>query len=407
MRTRVLGGQNGVKRAALWNTVREGVRRRVSSGDVGAWPVVVGLVLIGILFQSQNSNYLTARNLSNLTLQIGVLGTLAIAVVMVLLLGEIDLSIAAVSGVCAGVLGVLVANHGWNGWAAIAAALAVGAAIGLIQGSWVVFVGVPSFIVTLAGLLVWQGVLFNLLGVEGELIIGDSSVRAIASSYLTPLEGWGLAIVGLTAYAAYLWLGYRGRQRVGLEGPSLPTLLVRLALVVALTVAVVALLNSYFGVPYVVVILLALTVVFTIVTTRTAFGRHIYAIGGNAEAARRAGIHVGSVRIAVFMIASTLGALGGVLEASREFAVSTGTGGGTLLLNAIAAAVIGGTSLFGGRGQIYNALLGALVIGGVQNGLDLLGQTASTEDIATGIILALAVSIDAFSRRRASASGLR
>ncbi len=380
-------------------------RARLAHGDVGPLAVVVGLALIWIFFQSQNANFLTGRNLSNLILQIGVVGTLGIGVVLILLLGEIDLSIAAVAGVCASVLGVTLARGQWTAATAIGLTLLVGAAIGAVQGSWTVFVGVPSFIVTLAGLLAWQGVQLILLGDVGELPIQDDTIKGIASTYLSPAAGWALAAILIAAYALTLWVGWSSRRRAGLETPAVRSLIARLVVVAGVSVITAAVLNSYFGVPYVLVILLALTVALTIVTSRTAFGRHIYAIGGNAEAARRAGINVVAVRIAVFTIASTLAALGGIIAASREFAVSTGTGGGTLLLDAIAAAVIGGTSLFGGRGQIYNALLGALVIGSVENGLDLLGQPASTQNIATGVILLLAVSIDAVSRRRRHATG--
>jgi D-xylose transport system permease protein len=214
-----------------------------------------------------------------------------------------------------------------------------------------------------------------------------------------------LGLGGLALYLYTLWSRWASRRRRGLEPPSLPLLAVQAGTATVLTVVVVAVLNSYFGVPYMLVILLALTAVFSLLLNRTAFGRHVYAIGGSAEAARRAGIRVGAVRVAIFTMASTLGAFGGILGASREFSVSTGTGGGTLLLDAIAAAVIGGTSLFGGRGAVSSALFGALVIGSVENGLDLLGQSASTKDVATGIILLLAVSIDALSRRRRGTAG--
>ncbi len=378
-------------------------RQRLSRDELGSWPVLVGLAIIWLLFQSQNDRFLTARNLSNLILQIGVVGTLAIGVVLVLLVGEIDLSLGAVTGVSAAVLGVLLTNDHWASGAVILVALLVGTAIGLLQGSVTVFVGVPSFIVTLAGLLAWGGVQIILLGDVGELLIQDTTVRGIASAYLTPLQSW---IVGAIFIAGYSWTHWRRRRRrrhAGLEVSPLSWLLLRLALVAAVTIALIALLDAYFGVPEMLVLLLALMVLLTWLTTRTVFGRHMCAIGGNAEAARRAGISVSGVKVAVFALTSTLAALGGILAASREFAVSIGTGGGTLLLDAIAAAVIGGTSLFGGRGQIYHAVLGALVIGSVENGLDLLGQPASVKDIATGVILVIAVSIDALTRRRRQA----
>ena len=380
----------------LW----QATRRRISQGELGPWPVLVGLALIWLLFEIQNDRFLTARNLSNLILQIGVVGTLAVGVVIVLLLGEIDLSLGAVTGVTAGILGVLLADHGWASVPAILATLVAGAIIGLIQGSVTVFIGVPSFIVTLAGLLAWQGVQIILLGDAGELLVQDQTVRAIASDYLSSTQSWVLGALFIAGYAWSAWRRRVRRVRAGLEAESLPQLVLQVSAVAVVVAGLIALLNAYFGVPYILVLLLGIVVLFSWITTRTVFGRHIYAIGGSAEAARRAGIRVGAVRVTCFVLVSSLAALGGILSASRQFSVSTGTGGGTLLLDAIAAAVIGGTSLFGGRGKIYHAVLGALVIGSVENGLDLLGQPASTKDIATGIILVIAVGIDALSRRR-------
>jgi len=383
--------------------LRARVRARVRAGELGPWPVLVGLALIWLAFQSQNEHFLTPRNLSNLILQIGVLGTLGVGVVLVLLLGEIDLSLGAVAGVCAGVLGVLVTTHHWPSAAAIAATLAVGALIGLLQGTTIVLIGVPSFVVTLAGLLAWQGVQLILLGDVGELLIQDTTIRNIASAYLSPLAAWILGLVVVAGYAVAL-IRRRGRRlRAGLDAPWRALVALQIAVMAAIVAALIALLNSYFGVPYILALLVGVVLAFSWLLGRTIFGRHVYAIGGGAEAARRAGIRVGAVRVAVFTLTSTLAALAGILSASRQFAVSTGTGGGTLLLEAIAAAVIGGVSLFGGRGWVYQAVLGALVIGSVENGLDLLGQPASTKDVATGVILVIAVGIDALSRRRRQA----
>jgi D-xylose transport system permease protein len=373
---------------------------RVRNGELGPLPVLLGLVLIGIVFQTLNPRFVTPRNLSNLVLQIAVVGTLGAGVVLALLLGEIDLSLGAVAGVAAAILGVLVAEQGWSGLPAIIVALIAGAGMGLLQGVIVVWARVPSFIATLAGLLAWQGVQLILLGSKGELLIRNPLVRSLASGYLTPSQGVAVAAVVLLGVATAMWRRRISRRRSGLEIVPLQQPIARFGIwAAALTIGVTAC-NSYFGVPYIVLVLGTVVGALSWFTERTVTGRHIYAIGGNAEAARRAGIPVGAVRIGVFALIGILAGLGGVLSASRQFAVSIGTGGGTLLLDAIAAAVIGGTSLFGGRGRIYHAILGALVIGSVANGLDLLGAPSSTKNIATGVILVIAVGIDALSRSR-------
>ncbi|CAM2157603.1 D-xylose transport system permease protein [Pararobbsia alpina] len=374
------------------------LRERLRHGEFGPVPVLIGLVVIALIFQSLNPNFLTPRNMSNLILQIGVVGTIGVGVVLALLLGEIDLSLGAVAGVSAAVLGVLQAGYGWPGWLALLVALASGALMGLLQGLIIVMLRVPSFIATLAGLLAWQGVQLILLGPTGERLVVDPMIRAIASGYLSPLAGWLVGVVVLLVAALSLM-----RQRTLKAQAGLPHEFTRGALsryvtfAIALTLIIGAL-NAYFGVPYILLLLGALVVALTLFTERTVTGRHIYAIGGNAEAARRAGIPVAAIRVGVFSLIGALAGLGGVISVSRQFAVSIGTGGGTLLLDAIAAAVIGGTSLFGGRGRIYHAILGALVIGSVANGLDLLGSPSSTKNIATGLILVVAVALDAASR---------
>jgi D-xylose transport system permease protein len=381
---------------SLWDKLLN----RVRSGEWEPWPVVIGLIFTWLLFQSLNGNFLTPRNLSNLVLQTGVVGTLGIGVVLVLLLGEIDLSLGAVCGVCASVLGVLITDLHWPGIAAMLVTLFIGMLIGLLQGAVTIYIGVPSFIVTLGGFLAWQGVQLILLGEAGELIVLDPIVQSFSSSYLTVFASIALGIFIVAIVLVSLLARRRSRRRAGLEPLPISTISLRLVGVIVGTGVAIILFNAYFGIPYMVVLLLVVVALLTWMTNRSVFGRYIFAIGGNAEAARRAGIHVKTVRLAIFALASTLAALGGILSVSREFAVSTGTGGGTLLLESIAAAVIGGTSLFGGRGQIYQALLGALVIGSIENGLYLLGQPASTQNIATGIILVIAVSVDALSRRR-------
>src|SRR5258707_6962049 len=385
-------------------TLWEKFLARLQHRSWGSWPVVIGLLLIWLLFQGLNGNFLTRRNLSNLVLQTGVVGTLGIGVVLVLLLGEIDLSLGAVCGVCASVLGVLITNLHWPGIPAMLVTLLIGMLIGLLQGAVTVYIGVPSFIVTLGGFLAWQGVQLILLGDAGELIVLDPIVQSFASSYLTVFTSIVLGIFIVAIVLVNLLARRRSRRRAGLELSSISTVILRLVGVIVGTGVAIILFDAYFGIPYMVVLLLVVVALLTWMTNRSVFGRDVFAIGGNAVAARRAGIHVKTVRLAVFALASTLAALGGVLSVSREFAVSTGTGGGTLLFEAIAAGVIGGTSLLRGRGQHYQALLGALVIGSIENGLYLLGQPASTQNIATGVILVIAVSVDALSRRRQQTS---
>lgn len=362
--------------------------------------VLVGMAAVWIAFQLLNPHFLTPRNLSNLVLQIGVLGTLSIGMVIVLVLGEIDLSVGAIAGVSAGVLALTIRDWHLPGLAAIGLALVIGCLIGLVHGSVITAFGIPSFIVTLAGLLVWQGVQLLVVGDGGEIAIRDPLVKAIASTYLPHAWGWALAVAGIAVAAAIVVGKRRRRQRYGLAVGSVRGAVTTLAVVAVVALGGTALLNAYFGVPWMLVILVGLLAAGTVLMRQTTFGQHAYAIGGNREAARRSGIGVRRTTIVVFVIVSALAALAGVLEASRQFSASSALGGGTLQLNAIAAAVIGGTSLFGGRGRVYQALLGALVVGSVQNGLDLLGQPAAIKNISTGVILVIAVVVDAIGRRR-------
>jgi D-xylose transport system permease protein len=382
------------ERPALLTRIKE----RLRHGELGPIPVLAGLVVIAIVFQCLNPNFLTPRNMSNLILQIGVVGTLGAGVVLALLLGEIDLSLGAVAGVAAAVLGVMLTGYGWPGWLALIAAIVAGGLMGLLQGLIIVLLKVPSFIATLAGLLAWQGVQLILLGPTGERLVRDPLIRSIASGYLSPATGYLVGGLVVLAAAAVMWRRRALRQQAGLANEAPAAAASRLAFLALVLALLIAALNAYFGVPYILLLLGVVVLALTWFTERTMTGRHIYAIGGNAEAARRAGIPVAAVRIGVFSLITALAGLGGAISVSRQFAVSIGTGGGTLLLDAIAAAVIGGTSLFGGRGRVYHAILGALVIGSVANGLDLLGSPSSTKNIATGAILVIAVAIDAMAR---------
>jgi len=373
--------------------------------DLGPVPVIVGLIAVWIFFQTQNSNFLTSRNLSNLILQMAVVTVLAMATVVVMVAGEIDLSLGSVTGVTSALLGVLLTNHHWSVWLALAATFAVASGIGLLQGAVTVLVGVPSFIVTLGGFLAWAGLQLSLIGSAGDLPVNNSTVVAISNSYLSHPVGWVLAAAVVAAAAGVEILRGRDRRLAGTSG-SFPWLaVVRVLTVATAAFGLVAVLNNNFGVPYVLLVFGGVALALGWVMQRTIFGRHIYAIGGNREASRRAGVPVSAIRITVLGISGLLAGLAGVISTSNLYGTSAGVGGGILLLEAIAAAVIGGTSLFGGRGRIYQAVLGALIVASVENGLALLGKAASTEDMATGVILVLAVSLDAFNRRRRAATG--
>jgi D-xylose transport system permease protein len=379
--------------------------RRLTQGELGALPVVLGLVAVWTYFQIRNDNFLSSGNLTNLMLQIAAMGTISVGVVMVLLLGEIDLSVAYVSGLAASTMAVLNVKNEWPAVPSIAAGLLVGVGIGLLQGLWVTKLKVPSFVVTLAGFLAWQGALIHVLGSTGTVNLNDDTITGLVGTFFSDTVGWALALVVIASTAALSLLRRRRSVAAGLPAGPLTGDIVRLAIVTAGTVAAVAVFNDDRGVPLGVCIFLGFILVFDVLTRRTVFGRHVFAIGGNAEAARRAGIRVDRVRTMVFVLASTMAAAGGILGASRLLAVNKSSGSGTLLLNAIAAAVIGGTSLFGGRGSAWSALLGALVIGSIANGMDLLGQSSDVKYMVTGGVLLVAATIDAVSRRGRHAAG--
>jgi D-xylose transport system permease protein len=383
----------------------EGTLRRFIQGDLASLRVVIGLAVIWAIFQFENDRFLSAENLTNLMLQITAVGLISIGIVFVLLLGEIDLSVGAVSGLAAAVMAVLNVQHGWSPYLAILAAILVGTAIGLLQGSVFSRFGVPSFVVTLAGLLAWQGALLQVLGSTGSININDPKITGLANTFYSDAVGWVIAVVVIGAYAGVVLAGYRRRVSHGLTGESMTPLLVRIALLAVIALVAVAVLNSDRGVPLALLILLAFVVGFEYVARRTRFGRHVYAVGGNAEASRRAGIGIDKVRVAVFALASTMAAIGGILAASRLLAVNQSSGGSELLLLAIAGPVIAGTSLFGGRGAVWTALLGALVIGSIANGMDLLALSSAVKFMVTGGVLLLAVIVDAIARKERQAAG--
>jgi D-xylose transport system permease protein len=387
--------------AGLWTRFT----RRVRQGELGSLPVIIGLVIIWTVFAVAEENFLTAGNLTNLMLQIVGLGIIATGVVMVLLLGEIDLSVGIVSGLAASVMAVLSVKQDWPGWLAIVAALLVGLGAGLFQGFFVTFFRVPSFVVTLAGLLGFAGLLLYVLGDTGTINLTDSTILDLANTFYSDVVGWIIAVVLLVPYVLLTLNGYRKRAAAGLN--TLPPILIglQMAVVIAAVIVAVSILNADRGVPLAVLIFIGIVILVDFVLRHTAFGRHVYAVGGNAEAARRAGISLSRVRLIVFASCSTLAAVGGVMLASRLFAVNQGSGGSDLLLNAIAAAVIGGTSLFGGRGTAWSALLGALVIGSISNGMDLMALDSDIKFMVTGAVLLLAVTVDATARRGRQSAG--
>jgi D-xylose transport system permease protein len=381
------------------------VVRRFITGDLGELRVILALVVIWIIFQIQEDRFLTAGNLTNLALQITGVALISIGVVLVLLLGEIDLSVGAVSGLAAAVMSVLSVKNGWSPYLAIAAGVGVGAAIGLFQGLVFTRFGIPSFVVTLAGLIGWQGVHLRVLGETGTINITDPKVTGLTNTFYGDTFGWTLAVLAIAATAAMILGRRQQRLRAGLAVQPLTSALFRIGIVAAAVIAAVAVLTADRGVPLAALILVGFVLAFQYITTRTTFGRHIFAVGGNAEAARRAGISVDRVRVVVFVIASSMAAIGGIMLASRLLAVNQSSGSGELLLLAIAGPVIAGTSLFGGRGSVWTALLGALVIGSITNGMDLLGLESNVKFMVTGAVLLAAVIVDAVARRQREAAG--
>ncbi len=379
--------------------------------DLGPLPIVFGLLVIWLVFQRANHMFLSPLNLTNLMAQISALGTIAVGAVLVLLLGEVDLSMGSVSGLCAAVMAVLNVNIGVPGPIAVLAGLVTGLAIGLFQGFWVTRFKIPSFIVTLAGLIGWSGALLAVLGETGTVNLRDNFIMGLAGTFLKrdvhngELYSWIVGILFIAIFAAsFIWERQR-RKSAGLQFRSIGGLIFQIAVVAVLVIGALVITNADRGLPSAMVLFIAVLVLFDFITKRTIFGRHIYAVGGNAEAARRASINVTFVRIAVFGLASTLAAFGGILAASRLLAVNQSSGGSDLLLDVIASAVIGGTSLFGGRGSVWSALLGALVIGSISNGMDLLALVSPIKYMITGGVLLAAVTIEAVSRQRRESAG--
>ncbi|MDT0342771.1 sugar ABC transporter permease [Streptomyces litchfieldiae] len=382
-------------------------RRKSRSGELGSLPVIGGLVAIWLVFQSLDNTFLSPRNLSNLSVDIVGMGLIAVGIVFVLLVGDIDLSIGSVSGLTAAAFAVLNVNHGVEEWLGVLIALLFGAAIGVVQGFFVARVGVPAFVVTLAGLLGWNGLMLYIMGTDGSFALDDEGlVATLTSHYFT---GPGVAF-GLAALSVAVCLATAVRERRRRVAAGLPARPPRAIGLVTAALAVVAFsaafaLTQFQGMPLALLIFLAVLVGLDFLLRRTTYGRKVFALGGGLEAARRTGINVVWVRISVFTVSGTMAAAGGLFLASRINSVGTTSGGGELMIDVIAAAVIGGTSLFGGRGTPWSALLGVLVIQSIASGMALLGVAVAIQSMITGGVLLAAVVIDSLSRRLQTAHG--
>jgi D-xylose transport system permease protein len=394
--------------------VREYVAR-VRGGDIGSLPAIAGLIVLCVLFSILRPSFFTPLNFANLFTQGAAITMIAMGLVFVLLLGEIDLSAGFASGVCAAVLAELLTTQGLPLLVALPASILTGTVIGFTLGTLVAKVGIPSFVVTLAAFLAFQGVVLVIIGEGGNVPIRNDFILAIANNNVPPLLGWVLAAVAVAGFAAVSLWDRRVRLRGGLPVEPIGITAGRIAFLGLIAAIAVGVLNqersrnelivSLKGVPIVVPILVVILIIGTVALNRTAFGRHLYATGGNAEAARRAGISIDQIRIAAFVICSTLAAVGGIIAASRANSVDPNAGGGNTLLYAVGAAVIGGTSLFGGKGRLRDAVIGGAVVAVIDNGMGLLGSSAGVKFIITGIVLLIAASVDALSRRRAAATG--
>jgi D-xylose transport system permease protein len=381
--------------------------RRARSGDLGALPVVIGLILIALFFYSQNNVFLSSRELVTITQFAAPVGIIALGVVLVLLLGEIDLSVGSVSGLSASILAWLVVYHGQPLILGLLVGAATGAAIGILYGLLYTRVGVPSFVITLAGLMAFLGLQLKVLGDRGTVNLPRDSglVNFARTKYVDGTWAYVLVALVVIVFAASQVWGIRRRQAANLSAPSYASVAVKAGLLAAGLGYLAYYLSIFRGFGYLTLFFVALVVLMDLVLRKTRWGRHVFAVGGNEEAARRAGIKVDRIYISVFALTGLFASVGGLLAAGQLTSVSQTTGGTDTNLTAIAAAVIGGTSLFGGRGSAYAALLGILVLQSIQSGLNLLGVDASVRFMVTGGVLLLAVAIDSVSRRARSSSG--
>ncbi|QGH68992.1 sugar ABC transporter permease [Pseudactinotalea sp. HY158] len=382
--------------------------QRIKGGETGILPVLGGFILVSVIFQILDQHYFTAGNLVNLMVQAAVFTLLGMAEVLVLLLGEIDLSVGFVAGVSAVVVAWLAQPQvGWPWWAAILAALVATAIIGLLQGSLVTRIGLPSFVVTLGGLLFWNGVMLFVLGNGGAILIHDDVLVQISSGTLNRPLGWIVMAVTVAVWSMIMWRRDARRRGSGLAAPPITLTVAKIVAAFAGGSGLILLANAdrgilapVFGLPWVVLVVIAVLLVWSFLLGRRRFGLYVYAVGGNAEAARRAGINLARIRTTGFVLCSMTAGIAGIVYASRLRSISTSMDGGTLVLYAVAAAVIGGTSLFGGRGKALHGVLGGIVIAAINNGMGLLGFSAAAKYIVTAVVLIVAVTIDALARRR-------
>ncbi|MDX2847522.1 sugar ABC transporter permease [Actinacidiphila glaucinigra] len=385
-------------------------KRKVRGGELGSLPVIIGLIIIWTVFQTQSSNFLTAGNLANIGFFLAATGMLAIGLVFVLLLGEIDLSVGSVSGLASSLFAILATTHGMNPWLALILTILTGILIGVLHGWFFAKIGVPAFVVTLAGFLGWNGLMLQLLGDSGSLSIQDTGPLHILGQQSFFLDqdiagAYLLAGLGTVAMLAGSLIEQRRRRAAGVPFRPTSEIALRVGALAVVSFVVAYVLNQASGVPNALVIFLAALVITDFVLRRTSYGRKIFAVGGGIEAARRAGINVAMIRISVFAISGAFAAIGGLFFAAQTYTASLGAGGGNYLMLAIAAAVIGGTSLFGGRGTVWSALLGMLVIQSIQTGLDLLNMNTALQYMITAAVLLAAVVIDSVSRKSQKAAG--
>jgi D-xylose transport system permease protein len=382
-------------------------KRKIKAGELGSLPVVLGLIIICVIFQSLNSEFLSAQNISDITVTMVGTGMISVGIVFVLLLGEIDLSVGSVSGAASAVAAVLAVNQGWPEWAAVLVAVLAGVAIGAAHGFFFAVLGAPAFAVTLAGLLFWLGFMLKVLGEDGTINLdSDGLIGKLTTYFFSDIAAaYGLATVAVAVFFLTSFLDNRRREAAGVPSRPLSDVLLRTGLLAVVSFAAAFMYNQYKGLPLATVIFIVFLVATDFLLRRTAYGRKIFALGGSVEASRRAGINVTAIRISVFAISGGFAAIGGLFLASKIASANQSAGTGDLLMNAIAAAVIGGTSLFGGRGRTWNALLGVLVIVSIQYGLQLQSIAEPVKYMITAAVLLTTVVIDSITRRTQKTAG--